>query len=198
MEIELEEETLSAIFNELLLLCRLREISPDTLHEFRNMVMDRDLEWELAWELRVHTFDHYFNDYLDDYGNAKEFFSDSSMIEFYRLCRTHASLHSMKLKEDPFYVHAEDFVDEVMRSIEDDPYGYGYGWTLLTKINHECASGLIIYTSDGFSQYTSMSLEISVIPDYYRSQCTVLRKEIAKCQREKLRTSKTKERKKAA
>ena len=73
---------------------------------------------------------------------------------------------------------------------------YDYAWKLYTKVNHTGASGLLIRMAESFYDQSSMALEVSVIPEYYRDRCESLRGEIARCKADKTKLGVTGSKKK--
>ena len=174
-------EELYSVLNCLELLCRIIELNPASYDAYSNDVLDSDVVYEYIYELINTSFDQVYSEYLEDWGCEKYYLSDSSLLEYYTLCREHASLKGIKLKEDPYYTEPDRFVNDVMRDID----GYGYNWILQKKINHQGASGLVVVLEECFYESKSFALNISVIPEYYREKCEQLKAEIAKCQKEK-------------
>ena len=83
-----------------------------------------------------------------------------------------------------------------MDNVMAEAAGYGYAWKLYTKVNHTGASGLLIRMAETFYEQRSMALEVSVIPEYYRDRCEILRGEIARCKADKTKLAVTGSKKK--
>ncbi len=80
-------------------------------------------------------------DYIECFELEKSYFSNKSMLEYYKLCRQYGSAHGMKLKDNPYMKAAEKFVNSALNL-----GGMGYDWILQTKVNHEWASGIVFIT----------------------------------------------------
>lgn len=108
---------------------------------------------------------------------SKYYFSDPAMLAYYRRCRDYCRLFGVSLKDNPFMQKAEDFVDNMLRNIS----GY-YGWTLLTKINHHWASGIVFahdnesFNADAFSELIEALLEIF---SFYENELKVLEEAVS-------------------
>ena len=102
--------------------------------------------YSIFYETLGITADAVWSDYLEDYNINTWYFSNRSMVEYYRLCRVYGSAHHKKLKDNPYILEAQRFVESTM----DFNGSGGYGWWLNTKINHEWASGLIFHTDESF------------------------------------------------
>lgn len=130
----------------------------------------------MFWELLGVCADCVYSDYDENYGVNKWYFSNRDMVEYYRLCRTYSCLRGMKLKDNPFMQSAERFVGNAM----DFNGGYGYGWYLSTRINHEWASGLVFRTDEYFNGEFDLLEALLSIRDWYRRNLVRLREAIEK------------------
>ena len=172
---------LFAILKLLRMLCALYRLQPGQHAGFTGM-LDSDSLYEIGWDLVNAAFDRVEADYNEDYEEEKIYLSSEVMTEFYRLCREHASLLSVKLKDEPFYRRAEEFVGE---AVETEGIGYTYGVWLQTKINHSWASGLVIRTSAGYFDWSDLALKLSEIPAYYRTEIEALRTAVSQLRQKK-------------
>ena len=176
----------------LLLLARMEELRAGSAADYSGAALDWDIQYECVYDLYNRAFDICAMSYSEAWCEERIYVSAHSMVEFYKLCREHAVLLRCKLEDEPYYKEAEEFVDNVMA----EAAGYGYAWKLYTKVNHTGASGLLIRMAESFYDQSSMALEVSVIPEYYRDRCESLRGEIARCKADKTKLAVTGSKKK--
>lgn len=100
----------------------------------------------MFYELLSLTADAIWNDYDESYDVGKWYFSNRSMVEYYRLCRIYGRAHKLKRKDNPYMRDAERYVEGVM-----DLGCCGYGWRLNTGVKHEWASGIVFRTDCYFN-----------------------------------------------
>ena len=116
----------------------------------------------------------------DDYGEyEKWYFSSSEMVEFYRLCRRHASLTGKKLKDDPYMKKSLQKAQDILT---------GFWGHLHTGVRHQWDSGILLYfdlAADAFSEMEEAIERLPKVFGYYRCQLPILRTEIEKLQRER-------------
>ena len=108
------------------------------------------------------------------------FFSDQSMMEFYRLCRDWSRQRGTRLKDNPYMLQAEQELEEQLNGIDSYYYGYRYS----TKVNHRWASGITLYISPEFNQEFALLKALAYLFDYYKRTAERLRYEIWKYDRE--------------
>ena len=108
------------------------------------------------------------------------FFSDQSMMDFYRLCRDWSRQRGIGLKDNPYMRHAEQELEEQLDSIHSCYYVYRYS----TKVNHRWASGITLYISPEFNQEFALLKALAYLFDYYKRTAERLRYEIWKYDRE--------------
>ena len=150
----------------LLLLARMEELRAGSAADYSGAALDWDIQYECVYDLYNRAFDICAMSYSEAWCEERIYVSAHSIVEFYKLCREHAVLLRCKLEDEPYYKEAEEFVDNVMA----EAAGYGYAWKLYTKVNHTGASGLLIRMAESFYDQSSMALEVSVIPEYYRDR----------------------------
>ena len=126
---------------------------------------------ELWYEAIGHTMDCIYSDYLDAYELNIWYFSDSAMMDYYRLCRVYSRGHRMKLKDNPYMAMAEDAVESSME------FGttYGYGWRLQTGVGHKWASGIVFRSDCQFYGEYLLLCALFEIQDWYQRACYRLR-----------------------
>ena len=101
--------------------------------------------------------------YKEDWCVTSYYFSFQAMMDYYRLCRVYGKRRHIRLKDNPFMLEAEKFVDEAM----DLGCGY-YGFCLQTKVNHRWASGIVIYIDEnGFNTEFELIEAMFAIGDWY-------------------------------
>lgn len=132
--------------------------------------------YEIFLELIDAAADFTRYDYDEAWGVTRWYFSFSDMVEYYRLCRIYGSLHSLKLKDNPFLIDARQFVECVM----DFNGQYGFGWYLNTKINHKWASGIVFQTDEYFNGEYELVEALLSIGDWYKYHLELLRNAIKK------------------
>ena len=139
------------------------------LDEYMDVLMDA--LYSAAEFCRVHG---------DDYGECEKwYFSSSEMVEFYRLCRRHASLTGKKLDDDPYMRDAWCEVQE--------PLGNFYGH-LHTGVRHRWDSGILLIfdmTADACSDMEEAVERLPEIFAYYRDRLPTLRGEIERLEQER-------------
>lgn len=106
----------------------------------------------------------------------KYYFSDDTMMEYYRLCREYCRIFGVSLKDNPFMKQAGAYVSQMLADIS----GY-YDWFLHTRINHKWASGIVImhgetFDSQGYMELLEALLEIF---SFYEAELSALKKSIA-------------------
>lgn len=113
--------------------------------------VDEDAWWSMVYEAMeaVGTLVSVKN---EDY-ETQYYLSSPEMMEYYRLCRTYCEGYCVSLKENPFMKKAEEQVNSMLRGLCGN-----YGWTLLTRINHQWASGIVFAHDDYFDAYAYMEL----------------------------------------
>ncbi|MTS34940.1 hypothetical protein GMD53_09315 [Ruthenibacterium lactatiformans] len=118
-----------------------------------------------------------------DYGDNSEcftygcYYSGKHMMEFYRLCRTHAKLLHVKLHEEPFFVRAKRFVYSQLSN------SYTFDYTLQTKVNREYASGIAVRFTGDFCEFEDFNMAMIDIMRFYRDEVTRLKNVLAMTQR---------------
>ena len=108
------------------------------------------------------------------------FFSDRSMMDFYRLCRDWSRQRGIRLKDNPYMEQARLELEEQLDSLNSCYYTYRFS----TKVNHRWASGITLYFSPEFNQEFSLLKALAHIFDYYKHMAERLRYEIWKYDRE--------------
>lgn len=102
--------------------------------------------YQCFWDTLQFASDFLHCDYLEDYEAQKYYFGFESMSEYYRLCRDYCVQRGVRLKDNPYMIEAERFVENAM-DFGMGSYG-GYSFLLQTKINHKWASGLLVFTDE--------------------------------------------------
>lgn len=172
---------LFTLLKQLRMLCILHSTLPAASVPFTGPI-DGDTVYEITWELVDATFELAQAEYREAFEEEKIYLSSEVMTEFYRLCREHASLLSVKLKDEPFYRRAETFVGQAAEACGD---GYTYGVWLQTGIRHRWASGLVVLLSIEFSDWADLALALCEIPEYYRTKTEELKAAIAQLREKK-------------
>lgn len=134
--------------------------------------------YEIYYELLDAASDYMQIDFDDAYEVNHWYFSFQSMLHYYRLAREYGCLHSMKLKNNPYIISAEQALHRIFYECSS---GGGLGWDYQKKISSEWASGIIIETDAYFhSEYELLEALLSV-DAFYKEETqkleTVLKKE---------------------
>jgi phenylalanine-4-hydroxylase len=110
-----------------------------------------------------------------DYGEVIEtlYFSDSTIMEYYRLCREYGKRHGVKLATNPYMLEAKRFVDNCL-----DQGCPVCEYRLQTKINHDWASGVVFRMWPEFEWHFALLTLIHQIFGFYREQLQRLKKEL--------------------
>jgi len=108
--------------------------------------------------------------FIEYYEVEKWFFSNKSMLEYYKLCRQYGSAHGMKLKDNPYMKRADSFVNSAMNL-----GGTGYDWYLQTKVNHEWASGIVFFIDGYFNCHLELIDALLEIRQWYTDTVIHLR-----------------------
>lgn len=123
---------------------------------------DEDAYFPLIQEALLSIADFSQNDFSEYHLTEKLYLSDSTMMEYYRLCRNYCRKFGVKLRDNPYIKEAESAV----RDILDIPV-YNYGYILKTKINHEWASGILLYYSEYFDGHMELLEALLDIFQFY-------------------------------
>lgn len=79
------------------------------------------------------------------------YFSDTSIMEYYRLCRKYSEQNGVKLEDNKYIQRAKQEVDECLNS--ECYYCY---YLLQTKTNHDWASGIVFYYDENFYEFDAL------------------------------------------
>jgi hypothetical protein len=111
----------------------------------------------------------------EDYGTGIEtmYFSDPVIMEYYRRCREYGARRRVKLADNPYMLEAEAFV---RRSLDQGCPVCDY--KLLTKINHEWASGILFRMWPEFEWHFALLININHVFKFYKEQLHRLKKEL--------------------
>ena len=133
-----------------------------------------DLYWHLQYEALGCVSDAVWLETFD--AECKYYFSSRAMMEYYRLCRVYCRRLGMKLEQNPFMRDAERYIDYLLGELPS----YGYGWTLLTKINHDWASGIVLGIDEQFGDHHRLIEALLRIFEFYEAGVGSLKSAIAK------------------
>ena len=123
-----------------------------------------DEDYYMMWyELLSLAADGIWQDYDENYDVNKWYFSNRSMVEYYRLCRVYGSAHRLKLRDNPYIKEAEQFVEARM-DLDDS---CGYGWYLNTGVKHEWASGIVFRSDCYFNSELDLLEALLSIQEWY-------------------------------
>lgn len=131
-------------------------------------------EYDIFWETLGMIMDFVDSDYIEEYEVNTWYFSDRSMMEYYRLCRIYGSGHRLKLRDNPYIQKAQEYVESCM----DFGERYGYGWLLQTKVNHQWASGIVFRTDCNFCGEFDLIVALLEIQAWYKEALYPLRKKL--------------------
>lgn len=121
--------------------------------------------------------DFFESRYYDSKEATKFYFSHRDMVEYYRLCRVYSAKHGVRLRDNPYMRDAQHFVQYMF----DFNYNGGYSVHLQTRINHEWASGLVIWLDENYfnSEY-ELAEALFEIGGWYREHARLLRERLLK------------------
>lgn len=123
-----------------------------------------DEEFYMMWyELLNLAADAIWQDYDENYDVNKWYFSNESMVEYYRLCRVYGDAHKLVLKDNPYMKEAERFVEGHM----DLGGSCGYGWHLNTGVKHKWASGIVFRSDCYFNGELDLLEALLSIQEWY-------------------------------
>ena len=129
-----------------------------------------DTWWQLVYEAFECIGDISWMDCNEYAMLQKYYFSSNAMMEYYRLCREYCHMYHVSLKENPFIKKAEKYADDMMEFPKGD-----FGYILQTRINHEWASGIVLYYSEYFDSYKDMIEALLEIFDFYERELAALK-----------------------
>jgi len=130
--------------------------------------VDEESWWPLVHEALGYVCDKVWIEELDM--ALKYYFSDPAMMEYYHLCREYSRKTGISLKQNPFMLKAQEKVCRMLQLSS-----YGYRWTLLTKINHEWASGIVFGEYEDFNAHLDLLDSLLEIFRFYETELEVLK-----------------------
>jgi len=136
-------------------------------------IVEEDVWWPLVHEAIENACEKVWIEELDP--GPKYYFSDPAMMEYYRLCREYSRKTGVRLKQNPFMLKAGEYVRWMLQL-----GSYGYDWTLLTKINHEWASGIVFYLDERFNAHLELLEALLEIFRFYETELEVLKQALSK------------------
>jgi len=151
-------------------------------HDFGRLEMletgypvDRDFEYQMLYEALENVTDNVWVRYNDYEYEQKLYYSDPAMMEYYRLCRDYCNRFGVSLKDNPYMKSASDYVGRMLNFHKSS-----FMYILQTKINHEHASGIVVfYLEEYFSDYFELAEALLYIFDFYKTEAQKLRAELA-------------------
>lgn len=123
--------------------------------------------YEIYYELLYAVCDYLSLDYDDLYEQNRWYFSFHSMMQYYRLIREYGSLHSMKLRENPYITKAEDMLDVAFYPCT---CGGGISWEYQKKIGSEWSSGILVETDGYFRGEYELLETLLTIDEWYKAE----------------------------
>lgn len=138
-------------------------------------MVDPDNYWVAIMEAFCAVADEVWSDFLEGWEMEKHYFSSYDMNEYYRLCRVYSCRHHISLADNPFMVKAREYVRDCLQCS-----GYFDCW-LLTKINHEWASGIVVVEQcsyNGTDHYLEFISALLDIFGFYTSELQALKDEL--------------------
>lgn len=134
------------------------------------------------WEGLTEICDFQCGREVGPYMDSCWYFSDQSMMDFYRLCRDWSKQRGIRLKDNPYMKQASREAAERMRL---DSWCYTYH--LHTGVHHKWASGIAIYSSCEFNQDFRLLVALAELFAYYKQMTKELRYDIWKYEQEQQR-----------
>lgn len=134
-----------------------------------NDAIDSDNCYTFSLEALEHICDFVAADYNEEREVSSYYFSDESIMKYYRLCRKYSKQKGISLKENPYMQRAEQEVSEWLSSS-----CYYCGYILQTKLNHEWASGIVFYYDVNFFEFDALLERMVNIIDFFRCEVETL------------------------
>ena len=98
------------------------------------------------------------------------YFSDTCMVDYYRLCEEYGVLHHLNESNNPFIEKAEK---QMAYSLNFGSYSYGYA--IMTKTNKKRSSGILIEYDDEFFNFCEMIVGLLDAFYFYQQESSALR-----------------------
>ena len=180
---EIEENTLDELPYSITCLqfaCLAYEAAPENVNSMRHLECSMDDSYEAAESALacycdlISPHDYSDNSECFSYGC---YYSSKHMMEFYRLCRTHAKLLRVKLPKEPFFAQAQRFVDSQLGN------AYTFDYTLQTKVNREYASGIAARFTEDFYEFENFNMAMINVMRFYRDEAARLKNVLAMTRR---------------
>lgn len=180
---EIEENTLDELPYSITCLqfaCLAYEVAPENVNSMRHLECSMDDSYEAA-ESALACYCDLISPH--DYSDNSEcfiygcYYSSKHMMEFYRLCRTHAKLLRVKLPKEPFFAQAQRFVDSQLGN------AYTFDYTLQTKVNREYASGIAARFTEDFYEFENFNMAMINVMRFYRDEAARLKNVLAMTRR---------------
>lgn len=119
--------------------------------------------WDWCFFLLENAMEFATVGFIEAYEINTWYFSDSNIMEYYRLCRTYGKAHGFKLRDNPYMLEAKRMLDEAMNLD-----CCGYSWHLNTKVNHKWASGIVFRSDCYFNMEFGLLHALLGITDWYK------------------------------
>jgi hypothetical protein len=139
-----------------------------------NYAMDLDHYWEVMQDALWTCCEYAYSKYDEENDVEHLYFSTPVMLEYYRLCREYGSRRSMRLKDNPYYISAGNYVRSMISG------GYTSDYILHTKVNHRCASGIHFLHDSYFEGQIDLLEGLINIVRFYENGVKELKAELAK------------------
>ena len=133
----------------------------------RDITTSSDDLYEVYYELLIAATDYMDQKFNEDYEYDHWYFSFRSMMQYYRLIREYGSLHSMKLRENPYITKAEDMLDVAFYPCT---CGGGISWEYQKKIGSEWSSGILVETDGYFRGEYELLETLLTIDEWYKAE----------------------------
>lgn len=114
-------------------------------------------------------------DYNEYYNTSRWYFSFTSMMEYYRLCRDYCNKRGVSLKANPYMLEAEKAVDRIMAL----GCSYGYGYRLNTRINHQWASGIVFEIDEYFDGHEALLEALLCLDEWFQQAVDRLKDDLS-------------------
>ena len=141
--------------------------------------VEREFDMDLIVDALYGLSEAVWGHYSDYEGIYTIYFSNPTMMEYYRLCRVYGKHQSVKLRDNPYIQLAADCV----RSLLYQEGCFTCDYRLQTKVNHRWASGIVFRMWPEFNGHLALLVLMAQVFDFYERELIRLKTELAEIQK---------------